>query len=177
MLQMWTANADRMRRWTPIPADIAQKVEERIERAQQGLRSGNLLLLGLHLGVREPYFGDISLDGIDGRSPEIGFHVDEGYEGRGYVTAAVTATLGVAFGMLRLEAVRADAQPVNERAKKLLDHCGFKRDGRSIMHKVTGMAVPHDVYVLTRKCWSERGAAEVGFHTQSSRIPHASRSR
>jgi aminoglycoside 6'-N-acetyltransferase len=59
----------------------------------------------------------------------IGYVADVDHEGHGYITEAVRAMLGVLFGTLGANRVRSDCNEHNERSWRVLERCGFTREG------------------------------------------------
>ena len=59
----------------------------------------------------------------------IGYVVDVNHEGQGYITEAVKATLCFIFEALQAHRVRSDCNDTNERSYRVLERCGFTREG------------------------------------------------
>jgi ribosomal-protein-alanine N-acetyltransferase len=59
----------------------------------------------------------------------LGYWMGAAYAGKGYMTAAVTAVLPLAFGTLRLHRVEAACIPANVASIRLLEKTGFRREG------------------------------------------------
>lgn len=76
--------------------------------------------------VAQIYIGPVNWD-----LPEfqIGFFVDKDYEGQGYVTEAVTATLGFIFNYLNAYRVGAECDETNTRSMRVLERCGMVKEG------------------------------------------------
>ena len=60
---------------------------------------------------------------------QIGFFVDKDYEGKGYMTEAVRATLGFIFFDLNAHRVCAECDETNIRSLRVLEQCGMVREG------------------------------------------------
>jgi ribosomal-protein-alanine N-acetyltransferase len=60
---------------------------------------------------------------------QIGFFVDRDYEGQGYVTEAVRATLEFIFHYLEALRVSAECDETNTRSIRVLERCGMTREG------------------------------------------------
>jgi RimJ/RimL family protein N-acetyltransferase len=65
----------------------------------------------------------------DLREFTIGYVADVRYEGRGYISEAVTRVLGWLFGELGAHRVKSDCNEDNTRSWRLLERCGFRREG------------------------------------------------
>jgi ribosomal-protein-alanine N-acetyltransferase len=59
----------------------------------------------------------------------LGYWMGAAYARKGYMTAAVRAVLPFAFGTLRLHRVEAACIPANVASIRLLEKCGFQREG------------------------------------------------
>jgi RimJ/RimL family protein N-acetyltransferase len=60
---------------------------------------------------------------------QIGFFVDREYEGQGYVTEAVGATLKFIFHYLEARRVSAECDETNTRSIRVLERCGMTSEG------------------------------------------------
>jgi aminoglycoside 6'-N-acetyltransferase len=76
--------------------------------------------------VAQVYIGPVNWD-----LPEyqIGFFVDKDYEGKGYMTEAVKATLGFVFHDMNAHRVCAECDETNVRSMRVLERCGMVREG------------------------------------------------
>jgi [ribosomal protein S5]-alanine N-acetyltransferase len=61
----------------------------------------------------------------------LGYNLDEGAQGRGYMTEAVRATVAFAFTQWKLHRVAAGYMPGNTRSAAVLERCGFRIEGRA----------------------------------------------
>ena len=59
----------------------------------------------------------------------VGYSLGEPYWGQGYVTEAVKAVLGYGFGPMMLELISAYCYPDNAGSQRVLEKCGFHREG------------------------------------------------
>lgn len=68
---------------------------------------------------------------VDWELPEfaIGYFVDRGHEGQGYVTEAVQAVLKFTFEHLGAHRVRLECSEINTRSWRVAERCGFVREG------------------------------------------------
>lgn len=84
-------------------------------RNEDGALVGGLTLAGVRRGVAQ--------------AASVGYWMGLQYVRRGYMTAALSAVLPYAFGALRLHRVEAACIPTNTASIKLLERCGFSREG------------------------------------------------
>ena len=74
--------------------------------------------------------GDLCFKGVeDGKNPEIGYGIDDEFQGRGYATEAVKLALAWAFNHVGVAAVEAETDPDNIASQKVLAKCGFNPTG------------------------------------------------
>ena len=74
--------------------------------------------------------GDLCFKGVEeGKNPEIGYGIDDEYQGKGYATEAVKLALEWAFSHPGVTAVEAETDPDNIASQKVLAKCGFKATG------------------------------------------------
>ena len=59
----------------------------------------------------------------------VGYIADVNHQGKGYITEAVKAVVRVLFENLGVHRVQADCHEANERSWRLLERCGFQREG------------------------------------------------
>ena len=78
---------------------------------------------GTHIG--ELCFKGLSADGM----AEIGYGISEEYQNNGYATEAVKAVLEWAFSHPEVAAVEAETAPDNTASIRVLEKCGFARNG------------------------------------------------
>ena len=77
--------------------------------------------------------GSIGLTSDSKRTPSdvrmLGYSLDEPCWGRGYTTEAVKAVLGYGFGPMMLALISAYSYPDNAGSQRVLEKCGFSREG------------------------------------------------
>ena len=77
----------------------------------------------------------------------IGYIADLNYEGKGYISEAVRALLEMLFVNLKAQRVSADCHEDNERSWRLLERCGFKREGHLRNNKLNPDSSLHGDYL------------------------------
>lgn len=76
------------------------------------------------------HIGDLCFKGYeDGKNPEIGYGINDEFQGKGYATEAVKLALEWAFNHSGVEAVEAETNLNNIASQKVLEKCGFKATG------------------------------------------------
>jgi RimJ/RimL family protein N-acetyltransferase len=76
--------------------------------------------------VVQIYIGQVNADLPE---YEIGYFVDRGHEGRGYVTEAVRAALVFCFETLSAHKVSLECDDTNLRSWRVAERCGFVKEG------------------------------------------------
>ncbi len=70
--------------------------------------------------------GDLCFKGFEaGRNPEIGYGIQNEFQGQGYATEAVRLALQWAFRHPEVKAVEAETNPGNTASQRVLEKCGF----------------------------------------------------
>ena len=76
------------------------------------------------------HIGDLCFKGLDSNGvAEIGYGILEEYQGQGYATEAVEATLRWAFQNPNVTAIEAETDADNAASKRVLEKCGFLANG------------------------------------------------
>lgn len=105
---------------------------------------------------RDDFFGDVLLKLIDRvhEMAELGFWIDEGEGGKGYVTEASVAALFYAFDTLKLNKVCAHSMVRNPASARVLARLGFRYEGclRQRVRK-WGLFEDVDAWGLLREEW------------------------
>jgi aminoglycoside 6'-N-acetyltransferase len=75
--------------------------------------------------------GQVYIEPTNWDLPEfyIGYVADVNYEGKGYISEAVTTVLKFLFQNFGAHKVKSDCDEDNIRSWRLLERCGFKREG------------------------------------------------
>lgn len=73
--------------------------------------------------------GDFCFKGENGGFPEVGYGIYDEYQGNGYATEALTALVEWAFSHEDVKAVEAEAAADNIPSQKVLEKCGFVKNG------------------------------------------------
>ena len=84
---------------------------------------------------------------------EIGYWIDAGYEGKGYVREAVDTLVRFAFEKLAMRKLFLRALPGNSRIHILAERCGFSKEGYLRDEFTTGTGLISDIvyFGLTQK--------------------------
>lgn len=113
-------------------------------------RSGRSLALAVLVSGR--FVGQVTLGGIAWgslRSGYIGYWIDQGSAGRGYIPRAVALTADYAFSSLGLHRIEINIRPENAASIRVVEKLGFRYEGlrRRYLH-IDGDWRDHHSYAL-----------------------------
>ncbi|HEX9009895.1 MAG TPA: GNAT family protein [Holophagaceae bacterium] len=154
------ANRARLRRWLPWPDANRGPEDSRtyILRMRAQAKAG----IGQSYGLwwKDRLVGVAGFNWIDrpNRSGALGYWLAREAEGRGLMTAAVTALLRHGFRVLDLNRIEIRAGLRNRRSRAIPERLGFRREG--ILRQaewVNGRFVDHAVYGLLASEWRQKG--------------------
>lgn len=84
----------------------------------------------------------------------LGYGLGVDFAGKGYMTEAVDLILTFAFTEMNLHRVEANVQPQNTPSIRLLERCGFKKEGFSEKYlKIDGRWRDHERWAIIRENW------------------------
>jgi len=108
-----------------------QHAEDTVRALSAAWVARNSFFIGVFDKDTDDWVGQIYVGPQDWDLPEfaIGYAVDVNHEGKGYITEAVKATLCFLFENLEAHRVRSDCNDTNERSYRVLERCGFTREG------------------------------------------------
>lgn len=91
----------------------------------------NSFFIGIFEKATDTWVGQVYLAPTNWDLPEftIGYMADVDFGGKGYISEAVTGVLGVLFVDLGVHRVKSECNENNIRSWRLLERCGFKREG------------------------------------------------
>jgi len=88
------------------------------------------------------------------QSAYLGYGLGVDHAGKGYMTEAVHLVLKFAFTQLDLHRIEANVQPQNVPSIRLLERCGFKKEGFSEKYlKIGGRWRDHERWAIIRENW------------------------
>jgi ribosomal-protein-serine acetyltransferase len=91
----------------------------------------NSFFIGAFDKMTGEFVAQIYVGPVDWKLPElqIGYFADVDHEGKGYVTEAVRATLGVIFNHINAHRVRLECDETNVRSIRVAERCDMIREG------------------------------------------------
>lgn len=146
--------------WTAEQAGPAA-FRRRLKLYERDRRRGGGLSLLLFRMSDNALLGGVTLSNIRygaARSAHLGYWVGAAHVRRGYATAAVQALAAHAFGTIDLNRLAAACQPENIASQKLLERCGFTREGLARDYlMINGQWRDHFIYALTARDYRAQG--------------------
>jgi len=86
----------------------------------------------------------------------LGYNLEEGAQGRGYMTEAVRATVRFAFSDWKLHRVAASYMPRNARSARVLERCGFNIEGTAPAYlRIDGRWEDHVLTAVINPDWPD----------------------
>jgi ribosomal-protein-alanine N-acetyltransferase len=127
------ANFEENWKWTLVDLYpyYPENARNFVGRSIRGLKEEDHFILGALLKKEDLLIGavDLRLFGKDEKCAEIGYMISLPYWGNGYAPEAVDLSLGFAFNTLKLHRIQAGIFETNPRSGRVLEKCGFKREG------------------------------------------------
>lgn len=153
------ANRNRLRRWLPWPEANRSLQDSRayILRVRAQAKLGAALPFGLWWkGSLVGVAGFVWIDAAN-RSAAIGYWLTQDVEGRGLMTAAVSALLRHGFRTLKLNRIEIRAGVRNRRSRAIPERLGFRHEGTLRQaERLADRYVDHAVYGLLVGEWRAR---------------------
>jgi RimJ/RimL family protein N-acetyltransferase len=125
------SDAETLRYWSRLPMTACAEAEALIEDDRRGFAAGTSIRWALVRRDDQRLIGTVTLFKLERahRRAEIGYILERGAWGRGYLREALTAVLAHGFGPLGLHRIEADIDPRNAASIRALEHFGFVREG------------------------------------------------
>jgi ribosomal-protein-alanine N-acetyltransferase len=115
---------------------------------------------GIFLRKGGGFVGEVSLGSVQRgpfQSANVGYWIDEGHTGNGYMPEAVAVILRFAFEDLGLHRVEAAIVPRNARSRRVAEKLGMRDEGTSERFlQIRGTWEHHVRYAMTLEEWPER---------------------
>jgi [ribosomal protein S5]-alanine N-acetyltransferase len=106
----------------------------RLKRYAEDQRADQAYAFFIFQGENNVLLGGLTLANIRrgvAQAGSLGYWLGQPFIRRGYMTAAVTALVPFTFNVLKLHRLEAACIPTNVASIKLLEKCGFKREGHA----------------------------------------------
>ncbi|OFW77122.1 MAG: alanine acetyltransferase [Alicyclobacillus sp. RIFOXYA1_FULL_53_8] len=162
LLDLRQRNREFLVPWEPVQPEshftlIGQ--QEAIEKLRSNWESGTGYGFGIFLRSTGLLVGRITLSNVvrgAWESCTLGYFLDQGMNGRGYMTEAVRLTAAFAFQDANLHRVQAAVMPKNAGSIRVLENVGFRYEGFAEYYlRINDVWEHHNLYSMTRENWSE----------------------
>jgi RimJ/RimL family protein N-acetyltransferase len=142
------------------------QTEEIIDNLAADRAAQKCFFIGIFEKASKQWVGQIYVEPTNWDLPEfaIGYVADVNYEGKGFISEAVRSVLGMLFVDMRAHRIKGDCHETNIRSWRLLERCGFKREGHLRENKRNADGSFHGDYLygLLRREFEQKLAAEAG---------------
>jgi ribosomal-protein-alanine N-acetyltransferase len=154
-VQLREQSRDFLTPWEPIwPSDDLSRsaFRRRLRRYSEDVRSDQAYAFFVFRQLDGALVGGLTLANIRrgvAQAGSIGYWMGARYAHQGYMTQAVRALFPFAFGPLRLHRLEAACIPTNTPSMRLLEKCGFAREGLARRYLcINGVWQDHLLYGL-----------------------------
>jgi RimJ/RimL family protein N-acetyltransferase len=153
LFRLIDAERARLGRWLPWVEETRTERDSArfIADASEERRRRRTLVLAMC--VEGAIVGAIGLHYVEwfDRSAELGYWIGSSAEGRGYVTRAARAVIGLAFGTVGLHRIVVRCAVGNERSCRVAERLGLRREGLlREAHYVGGRFLDQHLYAVLR---------------------------
>lgn len=120
-----------MRYYGRFPLQEQAEAAELIDRFRLLFEENRGIRWGIELKENAQVIGTVGFHAwaFSHNRAEIGYELNESYQGQGYAREALTAAISYAFQDMGLNRIEALVYPENEASEKLLMHLGFHLEG------------------------------------------------
>lgn len=114
-----------------------EHAEATVRELAAGWASRNCFFIGLFEKATGEWAGQVYVGPTNWELPEftIGYVADQKFEGRGYISEAVRRVLTLLFEEVGAHRVKSDCNENNIRSRRLLERCGFRREGHLLENR------------------------------------------
>lgn len=115
----------------------------------------NNFFIGIFEKATDEWAGQVYVGPTNWDLPEftIGYVADVNHEGKGYISEAVNRVLQVLFADLGAHRVKSDCNENNIRSIRLLERCGFRREGHLLENRKNPDGSFHGDYLYGLLQW------------------------
>ena len=115
----------------------------------------NCFFIGIFEKGTDTWVGQVYVGPTNWELPEftIGYVADVNHEGKGYISEAVRRVLEMLFTDMEAHRVKSDCHEDNTRSVRLLERCGFRREGHLLENRRNADGSFHGdfLYALLRR--------------------------
>ena len=170
----WIEIRDRCRDWlvpweprpagAPVPPEDRNSFAARCSLRERERQMATGYGFGIFVGDR--LVGELTLSSVQRgpfQSAYVGYWVDQGCAGRGYVPEAVVVALAFAFDELALHRIEISIIPRNDRSLRVVEKLGIRFEGTAERFlQINGVWEDHCRFAITQEEWVVRRDELVG---------------
>jgi len=138
----------------------AARFRKRLERQALNWKADRSYAFLVFLKENDALIGGININNVcrdAAQFASLGYWLDCGHEGRGYMTEALSLVIRHAFTKLKLHRLNAGTLPHNKRSIRLLTRLGFKKEGFAEKYlEINGDWQDHILFGLNVENWKKR---------------------
>ena len=142
------------------------QTEEIIDNLAADRAAHKFFFLGIFEKASNQWVGQVYVEPTNWNLPEftIGYVADANYQGKGFISEAVRSVLETLFIDMRAHRIKSDCHENNIRSWRLLERCGFMREGHLRENKRNADGSFHGDYLygLLQSEFEQNLVAEVG---------------
>jgi RimJ/RimL family protein N-acetyltransferase len=142
------------------------QTEEIIDNLAADRGAHNFFFLGIFEKASNQWVGQVYIEPTNWDLPEfsIGYVADVNYQGKGFISEAVRSVLEMLFIDMGAHRIKSDCHENNIRSWRLLERCGFRREGHLRENKRNADGSFHGDYLygLLQQELEQNPAAESG---------------
>jgi ribosomal-protein-alanine N-acetyltransferase len=153
------ASQELMRYYGRHPMAALEEAEEMIERHRLLFEELRGIRWGIELKENGQLIGTAGFHAWvhSYQRAEIGYELDQVYQGRGLAREALTAAIDYAFGTMGINRIGALVYPENENSARLLERLGFELEGLLKQYAVfCDRYQDLNMYALLKEQWIEK---------------------
>ena len=152
-----------VRYWSGAPWTERARAVDYIASGATDIEAGTAMRLGVELKETGRCIGQVSLFNFDvqNRRCDMGYALNRGHWGHGYMGEALRVLLEFGFGALGLNRMEADIDPRNAASLRTVERLGFVQEG--LLRErwlVNGEVCDTALYGLLLRDWLARGHAD-----------------
>ena len=155
--RFYTQNRAFLEAWEPRRGEnffTLKFIQSLVESSIENARLDSAYSFGIFLNnAQAPLIGRLNLSGVTrgiSQTANLGYALDERYNGRGYTTTAVRRIVRFAFKDLELHRLAAATLLHNQASMRVLEKAGFRREGLARHYlQINGQWQDHYLFATT----------------------------
>ncbi len=161
VLELYRRNRAFLAPWEPERSEefyTLRMQREMLQIVTQARHNDQSYNFGVFLKTTHELIGRVNISAIVRgvfQSANLGYLLDEAYNGRGYMTEAVKLTLKFAFQDLNLHRLQAATLTTNFGSMRVLQKAGFRPEGIALRYlKINSQWQDHNLFAITAEEFS-----------------------